>query len=181
MALLPITTARLRIRALRREDADALHRIYGDPEAMRFVGRTGRPRTRAQTGAIVETLVADAQRDGYGLWSATLAGNGEMIGLCGLTPVADTGGDDVELVYLLERPHWGRGYATEMARACLAAGFGALGLPRIIALAYPENAASIAVMRKCGMRAAGQMHAHGRELVCYEARAPGRSGSHPSR
>ena len=56
-----------------------------------------------------------------------------------------------------------------MAQACLAAGFGPFGLERVIALAYPLNAASIRVMHKCGMRPAGTVHAHGHDLVCYEA------------
>jgi ribosomal-protein-alanine N-acetyltransferase len=172
---LPITTPRLRIRALRRTDADALHRIYGDPEAMRYVGRSGSARSREQTGKIVAELIANRRRHGFGLWAATLRGDGTMIGLCGLTPV-EGAGPDVELVYLLERPRWGQGYATEMAQACLDAGFAAFGLQRVIALAYPLNAASIRVMHKCGMRPAGTIHAHGHELVCYEALA-GASGA----
>jgi ribosomal-protein-alanine N-acetyltransferase len=174
---LPITTPRLRIRALRPSDADALHRIYGDPEAMRYVGRSGSARTREQTGKIVAQLISSRRRHGYGLWAATLRGDGAMIGLCGLTPVEDRG-PDVELVYLLERPRWGQGYATEMAQACLDAGFASFGLDRVIALAYPLNAASIRIMHKCGMRAAGTVRAHGQDLVCYEALA---GGSQPSR
>jgi ribosomal-protein-alanine N-acetyltransferase len=177
MSQLPILTPRLRIRALRHDDADALHRVYGDPEAMRYVGRSGSARTREQTGTVVSQLMAGRRRHGYGLWAATLRDDGRMIGLCGLTPVEDTG-PDVELVYLLERSRWGQGYATEMARACLAAGFTGFGLRRVIALAYPLNAASIRVMHKCGMHAAGTVHAHGHDLVCYEALA---GGSQPSR
>jgi RimJ/RimL family protein N-acetyltransferase len=167
---LPITTPRLRLRALRHGDADALHRVYGDPEAMRYVGRSGSARTREQTGKIVSQLIAGRRRHGYGLWAATLREGGEMIGLCGLTLVEDTG-PNVELVYLLARSWWGQGYATEMARACLETGFAGFGLTRIVALAYPQNAASIRVMQKCGMRPAGTVTAHGHELVCYEALA----------
>ena len=84
-------------------------------------------------------------------------------------------------MYVLEQPAWGKGYATEMARACLEAGFGPFGLERIIALAYPENGPSVRVMQRAGMRSAGTMHAHGHDLVCYEAFADGGSGSQPSR
>jgi ribosomal-protein-alanine N-acetyltransferase len=165
---LPITTPRLRIRELRPDDADALHRIYGDPEAMRYVGAAGRPRSRRQTAEILARLIASRRRHGYGLWAATLREGGGMIGMCGITPVEDEG-PDVELVYLLQRDHWGQGYATEMARACLDAGFAEFRLDRIVALAYPDNAASIGVMRKAGMRPAGTTRAYGRELVRYEA------------
>ena len=165
---LPLTTERLAIRSLTADDADGLHRVFGDPEAMRYVGSTGKARTRAQTADSVAQYMAAERANGFGLWAADRRADGRMIGLCGLTLVEGTG-PDVEVVYVLERPAWGQGYATEMARACLGAGFGPYGLDRIIALAYPMNAASIQVMRKAGMRAAGTMHAHGHDLVCYEA------------
>jgi ribosomal-protein-alanine N-acetyltransferase len=177
---LPLTTPRLHIRLLREDDADALYRIYGDPEAMRFVGSTGKARTREPTGKSLVQFIADRERHGFGLWATELRGPGEMVGMCGLIPVEDTG-PDVEVVYVLEQPAWGHGYATEMARACLEAGFGSFRLERIIALAYPENGPSIRVMQKAGMQPAGTMHAHGHDLVCYEAFAHGGSGSQPSR
>ena len=169
---LPLTTARLCIRLLREDDLDGLHRIYGDPEAMRYVGSTGRVRSRDQTARNLTQFIADRERHGYGLWAADLRESGEMIGMCGLIPVEGTG-PDVEVVYVLEQPAWGKGYATEMARACLEAGFGPFGLERIIALAYPENAQSVRVMQKAGMKSAGTMHAHGHDLICYEAFADG--------
>lgn len=165
---LPIETRRLSIRSLTPEDADGLHRVFGDAEAMRYVGSSGTARTRAQTADSVAQYMAAEGGHGFGLWAADRRADGRMIGLCGLTLVEGTG-PDVEVVYVLERPAWGQGYATEMARACLEAGFGGFGLERIIALAYPMNAASIQVMRKAGMRSAGTMHAHGHELICYEA------------
>jgi ribosomal-protein-alanine N-acetyltransferase len=178
---LPLTTPRLHIRLLREDDGDALYRIYGDPEAMRFVGSTGKARNREQTGKSLAQFIAERERHGFGLLATDLRESGEMIGMCGLIPVEGTG-PDVEVVYVLERAAWGQGYATEMTRACLDAGFGPYGLARIIALAYPENGPSIRVMQKAGMHAAGRMHAHGHDLVCYEAFADGGgSGSQPSR
>jgi ribosomal-protein-alanine N-acetyltransferase len=171
MAPLPLITDRLEIRSLRADDADALHRVFGDPEAMRYVGPNGRARTRAQTGENVARFMAAEREQGFGLWAAERREDGRMIGLCGLTLVEGTG-PDVEVVYVLERPAWGLGYATEMTAACLAVGFGPFGLDRIIALAYPLNTASIRVMQKCGMRAAGTLHAHENDLVCYEALRP---------
>jgi len=65
----------------------------------------------------------------------------------------------------------GEGRATEAARACLAAALGPLGLKRVVALAYPENAQSVRIMQKLGMRDTGTVTAYGHELVCYEATA----------
>jgi RimJ/RimL family protein N-acetyltransferase len=175
--MLPLTTDRLEIRSLRVDDADGLHRVFGDTEAMRYIGRTGSARTRAQTAESVAQYMAAEREHGFGLWAATRLQDGHMIGLCGLTLVEGKG-PDIEVVYALERPAWGLGYATEMAAACLAAGFGPFGLERIIALSYPMNAPSMRVMEKCGMRPAGTLQAHGHDLVCYEAFA---GGSQPSR
>jgi RimJ/RimL family protein N-acetyltransferase len=178
---LPLTTERLSIRLLQEDDLDGLYRIYGDPDAMRYVGSTGQARSREQTARNLTQFIADREKHGYGLWATDLRETGQMIGMCGLLPVEGTG-PDVEVVYVLERPAWGQGYATEMARACLDAGFGPFGLERIIALAYPENGPSIRVMQKAGMHPAGTMQAHGHDLVCYEAFAGGGGpGSQPSR
>ncbi len=113
MAPLPLITDRLEIRSLRADDADGLHRVFGDPEAMRYVGPNGRARTRAQTAENVARFMAAEREQGFGLWAAERREDGRMIGLCGLTLVEGTG-PDVEVVYVLERPAWGLGYATEM-------------------------------------------------------------------
>ena len=70
MSVVPLVTARLRIRRLTPEDAEALHRIYGDPETMRYVGRDGRPRDRARTEEILAELIRIERRLGFGLWAA---------------------------------------------------------------------------------------------------------------
>ena len=170
MSVVPLVTARLRIRRLRPADAEALHRIYGDPDAMRYVGREGRPRDRARTEQILAELIRIERRLGFGLWAVVLTAERRMIGIAGVTLVEDVG-PDIELVYLLEQAAWGYGYATEAARACLDAAFGPLGLDRVVALAYREKAASIRVMEKLRMRRAGTAEAYGRTLVRYEADA----------
>jgi RimJ/RimL family protein N-acetyltransferase len=167
-ALTPPRTARLVLRELAAADADALHRIYGDEEAARYLGAGGGARSREQTERTLESLLQHRRRHGFGLWA--VEAEGAVVGVCGLMLVEGVG-PDVELVYAFERPAWGKGYATEAAGACLEAGFGALGLDRIVALAYPENTASINVMRKLGMRPAGTAFVYGRRLVRYEARS----------
>ena len=165
--LLPIRTERLTLRALADGDGDALHRVYGDPEAMRYVA-SGAVFTREQTEASLARQIRHQQRHGFGMWMVETAER--SIGVAGLVTV-EGNGPDVEVVYELERSAWGRGYATEAARACLEAGFGPLGLRRIVALAYSENTASINVMRKLGMAPAGSVVAYGTDLVRYEARS----------
>jgi RimJ/RimL family protein N-acetyltransferase len=170
LSVLPIETERLRIRELEESDADGAHRVYGDPEVMRYVGADGKARTREQSAAGVARMIDGQRRNGFSLWAVEVRETGEMIGVCGVVHVDGTG-LDVELVYEFQRSAWGRGYATEAARACLAAALGPLGLKRVVALAYPENAQSIRIMQKLGMRDTGMIEAYGQQLVCYEALA----------
>jgi ribosomal-protein-alanine N-acetyltransferase len=168
LSILPIETERLVIRELRGTDVDGAHRVYGDPEVMRYVGADGLPRSRDQSAAGVARMMEGQRAHGFSLWAVELRETGEMIGVCGVVHVDGTG-PDVELVYEFQRSAWGQGYATEAARACLAAALGPLGLKRVIALAYPENAQSVRIMQKLGMRDAGTITAYGHKLVCYEA------------
>lgn len=75
--------------------------------------------------------------------------NGELIGFCGLDHL--WGGEEIEIGYWLAPDYWGKGLATEAAQAVLRYGFGRLGLLRIVAVAHPENQASIRVLEKLGM------------------------------
>ena len=170
LSVLPIETDRLRIRELEESDVDGAHRVYGDPEVMRYVGADGEARTREESAAGVARMIEGQRRNGFSLWRVELRETGEMIGVCGVVHVDGTG-PDVELVYEFQQSAWGRGYATEAARACLDAALGPLGLKRVIALAYPDNAQSIRIMQKLGMRDTGTVEAYGQQLVCYAALA----------
>ncbi|MEI2393877.1 GNAT family N-acetyltransferase [Paenibacillus phytohabitans] len=76
---------------------------------------------------------------------------GQLIGWCGLG-VLDFSAPDTELYYLIGREHWGRGYATEAARALTAYAFNVIGLDRLYAKADPRNTASLGVFQKLGFR-----------------------------
>lgn len=65
-----------------------------------------------------------------------------------------------EFGYVFRRDHWGRGYATEAARAMLAFGFAGLGMERISATCDPDNLASARVLTKAGLRYEGRMRHH---------------------
>jgi [ribosomal protein S5]-alanine N-acetyltransferase len=64
-------------------------------------------------------------------------------------------GDDVEVAYRLTRPAWGRGIATEAAGALVNHALGALALPRVVAVTYPDNVASQRVLYKLGFERRG--------------------------
>ena len=162
------TTERFRLQLLRPQDAEPLQRLYGDPEAMRYVGADGSTRTTEQTVTGVGRLIDHQQQHGFSLWAVAERDGGEVIGVAGLVLVEMTG-PEVEVVYELVRDAWGHGIATEVGRACLDVAFGPLRLERVVALSYPQNAPSVRVMQKIGMRDDGEFEAYGRRMVRYLA------------
>jgi RimJ/RimL family protein N-acetyltransferase len=76
----------------------------------------------------------------------------------------------VEIGWRLAAEHWGRGYATEAARAVRDYALGPLALPEVLALVRPANAASINVLQKIGMERVGTRSAYGAEHLVYGAR-----------
>jgi [ribosomal protein S5]-alanine N-acetyltransferase len=152
----PIETERLLLRPFTRDDADALHAIWGDSAARRFGGPGWpRPETAEDTLRYLEPILAGQAERGYASWAVIERETGRLVGDCGLFP-ADDVGPDVELAYGLAPDVWGRGYATEAAAACLRVGFEELGVDRIVADVDPGNAASIRVLEKVGFERTGE-------------------------
>jgi [ribosomal protein S5]-alanine N-acetyltransferase len=162
---LPVETDRLRLRELTEGDTEALHRIYGDAETTRFLGRTGRPTADLEgTGRVVSFVRRHAELHGFSMWAVDEREGEPVVGIAGLIWV-EGHGPDVEAAFVIRRDRWGRGYATEALRAALRIGHDELGLSRIVALAYPANEPSRRVMEKAGMRADGTVDAYGHELT----------------
>ena len=134
---------------------------------MRYIG-TGESHSESieDSERRLQQLVEHQERHGFSLWAVTDRSNGTVMGDAGLIHFAQRG-PEIELAYRLAKPYWGRGFATEAARAWLDHGFGELGLDRIIAVAHPENAASQRVLEKVGMRFEGMRDHDGAEVRLY--------------
>lgn len=166
---LPLETKRLVIRSFTSQDAPALHeRVFGDPEAMKFMPRGASPSVE-RTRASIERFLRHEREHGFGLWAVELKESGELIGDSGLFLVQGTG-PEVEVAYHFGKPWWGQGIATEAAAACLRFGFTECGLDEIIAICFPEHIASRRVMEKCGMRFVGAARYYDLDLVKYVKR-----------
>ena len=107
----------------------------------------------------------EQETHGFGLWAVELRAKREMIGVAGLTHLAD--GPEIEVGYRFLTRHWGNGYATEAARASIEFGLDELALNEIVAVTLSTNLASQNVMEKCGMTFVGVMHVYGHEQVKY--------------
>ncbi len=144
-----LQTRRLILRRLQPSDIQALADLWTDPEVTQYMGG---PRDRARLLATLEDTAHHPLRDRYDLWPVVEKQSGRVIGNCGLLEKEVEGKDEIELVYVLARSAWGRGYATEMAEAIKQHAFDTLGLRRLIALMEPDNQASERVAIKIGMR-----------------------------
>jgi RimJ/RimL family protein N-acetyltransferase len=161
-----IETDRLLLRRWREEDLDAYARICSDSEVMRYMGGL---RTRQGCQKQIAWFVQHWEERGFGLWAVEDKATGTFIGRIGLLYHDDwsEGEHKTEVGWLLDRSFWGRGLATEGARASLRYGFEELGLARIISIIRPENAASRRVAEKAGLTFRGETRWRSIDVVWY--------------
>ncbi len=141
-----VETERLSLREFTESDVDNLYALDSDPGVMRFING-GKPTPRDQ---IEQELLPQILRQG-GRWAAIERRGGAFVGWFALAEVPEHP-DERELGYRLRTAAWGKGYATEGARALIRYGFTELGLQRIIANTMTVNTGSRRVMEKCGLR-----------------------------
>lgn len=159
-------TARTSLRPVSMEDVEYLHRLWTDPAVRRFFW-DDEVISRGRAEAAVREAVEDFGRHGFGPWIAESGeGGGAPVGFCGLRHL--DGGPEVEVLYGISPPEWGRGYATEVALAVLRYGFERAGLTRVLGIADAENVASRRVLEKIGMTFQGLARHAGREEARYE-------------
>nr|WP_206324284.1 GNAT family N-acetyltransferase [Streptomyces sp. HNM0574] len=150
-------TERLILRRFTEADADSLVALDADPEVMRFL--TGEPTPRAEIeNEVLPGILRDYRAGRAGRWAAVERATGGFVGWLSLQPPEDGGTEEVELGYRLMSAVWGRGYATEGARALIRKGFTELGMRRVWAQTMAVNTASRRVMEKSGLRHVRTFH-----------------------
>jgi RimJ/RimL family protein N-acetyltransferase len=160
-----VETTRLLLRPFTTDDLDTYIRlIFTDTEVMRYLPKRDlAPRERAERTITVFTERWAEYR--FGVWAVTDIVTGKFMGHCGLGLVPEAG--EIEVLYALGQAYWGRGFATEAARASVRFGFEHANLTRLIALAVPENSASRRVMEHLGFVYEKDAHYFGLDLVQY--------------
>jgi RimJ/RimL family protein N-acetyltransferase len=143
-----IETERLRLRAPRLDDAKTVAMLANDRRIAENAARIPHPYTFADAEDFISRV---ASSDASTVFAVTLAGAG-VIGMCGVERLR---GDEPEIGYWLGTPYWGRGYATEAARALIDHAFDDLQLERLTAGARVSNPASRRVLEKCGFQWTG--------------------------
>lgn len=145
-----LSTGRLLLRPWRRDDLDPFAALNADPRVMQFFPSV---LSRRDSDALGGRIAAYIDTHGWGLWAVEVSGVTPFAGYIGLSVPAFVAPFTpcVEIGWRLAHEHWGRGYATEGARAALAFGFAALKLEQIVSFTVPANVRSRRVMERLGM------------------------------
>ncbi|HUY77087.1 MAG TPA: GNAT family N-acetyltransferase [Ktedonobacterales bacterium] len=146
-------TERLILRRFTEADADNLFALDSDPQVMRWLtGGAPTPRSVIERDILPAFIRSYALVPGFGVWAATERASGDFVGWFAIRPPEGAETAEVaSLGYRLRRAVWGRGYATEGARALIRQGFTDLGVRCVIADTYQDNLASRRVMEKLSM------------------------------
>lgn len=145
-----LATERLLLRPWRETDKAPFAALNNDP---RVYATLAGPMARTDSDAFADRIIAHISEHGWGLWAVEVPGIADFIGFVGLSrprfeaPFTPC----VEIGWRLAFEHWGKGYATEAARAVLDFGFGTLELPEIVSFTTLSNTRSRAVMERLGL------------------------------
>lgn len=144
-------TERLILRRWQASDSEPFAKLNSDPAVMEFLMK---PLSREESDAMVARLEDHHSKHGFTYWAVESKETVEFIGFTGLvypnfeapfTPC-------VEIGWRFDKAHWGKGFATEAARAALHFGFSKANLKEIVSFTVPANKRSIAVMERLGMK-----------------------------
>jgi RimJ/RimL family protein N-acetyltransferase len=144
-----LITERLQLREMVDADLDFLAVMLADAEVMRYYPKQ---HTREEAQAWLERQIWRYVHHGHGLWLVLDKASGEPVGQVGLVLQEVDGRSEPEIGYMIHRPFWRRGMATEAALAVRRHAFEERGLERVISLIRPENLRSRGMAAKLGMK-----------------------------
>jgi ribosomal-protein-alanine N-acetyltransferase len=149
-AVTELRTPRLRLRQWVDTDLTPFAALNADPRVMQYLPGTLRP---DESDALAAALRAHIAENGFGVWAVEVIDRAPFIGFVGLSspPFEARFTPAVQVGWRFARAHWGRGYATEAARAAVAFGFEVLGLEEIVSFTSVSNGASRRLMERLGM------------------------------
>jgi RimJ/RimL family protein N-acetyltransferase len=141
-----LETERLILREYRPQDFEAFAAFMADPDVVRYLH--GEPMARADSWRLLAAGIGHWTLRGYGTWAVERKSDGAFIGRVGV--INPEGWPGLEVGWTLGRPYWGRGYATEAAKASLRYAFLTQPVDRVISCIDPDNRPSQAVALRLG-------------------------------
>ena len=164
-----LETPRTFMREILGNDAEFLLIMMSDPVVMKFYPK---PADAKDVRDFINRMRTLYKEDGCGLWLVVDRESGEPLGRVGLVRQHVNGTDEFEIGYMIHRPFWRRGLATEAALAVRDYAFGERRLRRVVSLIRPENLPSQGVARKLGMNIIDQWDHAGLEHHVFAVESP---------
>ena len=165
-----VETERLMLRRWLASDAPDMEAIWREPEVWRSL-QPDQPFNPRQWRSRLERHLRHWDIHGFGLWAVTMGEQPRPVGWIGAShpTFGPELAEEVEIGWTLRPAQWGRGLATEGARAAVEAAFRTLPLERVISLVHPRNERSMAVAKRLGMGRAGEVTPPdlGQPLIVY--------------
>jgi RimJ/RimL family protein N-acetyltransferase len=167
-----LETERLVLREWTPGDADVLFEMCGDAETMRHVGDGKAWQGVERARLWLERVTTAYAERGYGPWAVVEKATGKVVGSCGFSFIPSL--SEIDFGYVFAREYWGRGFATEAARAAFRDGFDRLGFEEVTANTDEEHAVSRRVLEKLGFEYRGPRRYEGDEAdsAFYTAKRP---------
>ena len=157
-------TERLYLRPFVSDDLEDFASLNADRDVMRYIV-DGEPQTKQQATGRFRAVIDHHDKHGFGLCAVIEKASSAFLGFCGLQFLDNT--LEVEVGYRLAKRFWGKGFATEAAKASLQYGFEELGLDQIVAVVHPENAASQRVIEKVGLHYVKRARFYNTDVLYY--------------
>ncbi len=161
------STVRMNLRRFTNDDVRPLFEVISGEGVFKYFPRIP-PVTIELAERMVRSIISHWDQHGFGLWALEDRDTGGLIGRSGLQVIPETG--EVEVDFVLDSSHWGRGLATEAAHVALEHGFGILGLDEVVGIVHPDNIASKRVLEKIGMTLNRRTEYFGMRVDHYSAK-----------
>ena len=167
-----LETERLILRRWTADDAGVLFAMCSDPQTMRHIGDGKAWDDLERARLWLRRVEASYAERGYGPWAVVEKATGKVIGSCGFSYLPAL--SEIDFGYVFAREHWGRGFATEAARAAFRYGFEQLGFEEVTANTDMEHFVSRRILEKIGFEYRGVRRYEGDEAdsAFYTARRP---------
>lgn len=159
-----LETSRLQLRTFALQDAQDLFHLNADPLVLKYTGDLA---FKDENEASDFILHYDHYREyGYGRWAVIDRESEVFLGWCGLKYSSEK--KETDIGFRLQRRYWGKGFATEAAKACMNYGFTELGLTRIVGRAQTKNIPSLKVLEKIGMTLIANFEEDSEQWLIFE-------------
>ncbi len=158
-----VETARLRLRQFTLADLDNIYQIWTDPDVRKYLW-DDEIISKEKAESVLTHSIEFFQQNGFGIWAVFHKEQDELIGFCGFR-FNDT--SEIEILYGLATPYWGKGLTTEAVKAAIRYAFEEHDFERLIGVANVENIASWRVMEKAGMKHEKRSLYNNQDVIYY--------------